>query len=60
VKEQMMVLSKKQQQTQIDNLANMPLEKAYATMLMPLRFEYMSMKKDEHSKNYQHSYDSSA
>ena len=45
-----MAYKQDQQKAQIKNLASLPLDKAYNQVMGPLRFEYMSMKKDQKDK----------
>ncbi len=46
------MLNEEKQKLKIENLMSMPLDSAYSKMLSPLRFQYMSMKKDETGKDY--------
>jgi len=60
VKNKMRESLRKEHSLKLQSLASLPLDKAYWELLAPLRFDYMSMKKNSGDKNYVHSYDDQA
>jgi hypothetical protein len=57
VKKKMKETLRKEHTLKLQSLASLPLDKAYQELLAPLRFDYMSMKKANSDKNYNHAYD---
>ena len=54
VKSRMKETLRKEHSLKLQSLASLPLNNAYTELLAPLRFDYMSMKKNVGDKNYDH------
>lgn len=56
VKSKMKETLRREHSLRLQSLASLPLSHAYTELLAPLRFAYMSMKKNTTDKAYEHMY----